>query len=137
MTLTEAIASYESYLKAKYPRSIPTTEADKVRNSLLYMLANVNKVGDISWGGSIDDSVGMSDRALLNAVNTTRHFLICNLSTTLGEYIYLNVDRPASTSSAVAIVQPGQTVILEGQGKQEIHIIATSNSVNFTYQTGN
>lgn len=88
------------------------------------------------WGNSISDSIPTTNDEILPAVSTKRHFLICNTSTVEGEYIYLNVNAPASPTSAILVVQPLQTVILREQGNQQINAIASSGTINFTYQIG-
>ena len=137
MTLTDAIASYKNYLKTEYPRSIPTTDAELVRNSLLYLLANKDGGSITSVGPTpstpVDGTVGTTAVDVATAKSDRTSILIHNHSTSASLLIHCGQD--AKPNSGLFVLHPERSIAIEGvlAGLRISAVVKTrSGSVNYT-----
>lgn len=90
----------------------------------------------ITWSTPTDGSIGVANGKILDPDPLRRGFQMCNHSTT--RQILINIGDDASSTSAIYIIQPGQTLKLEDEAKLIINAIASAGTgnVNYTYRTG-
>ena len=133
MTLTDAIASYKNYLKTEYPRSIPTTDAELVRNSLLYLLANKDSESITSVKPTpstpVDGTVGTKAIDLATAKSDRTAIFIHNNGAGV---LKLNFGADVTATSCIYTIDPGQT-LREDSVLASLRISAIADAANTNY----
>lgn len=95
---------------------------------------NDNESNVITWGTIVNGTVSTTATDILVADVNRKAVLICNLSDT--DKIYLNLGTTASLTSAIAIIQPNQTLSLSGGVDVSISAIASVGTINYSVRTG-
>lgn len=87
-----------------------------------------------NWGNPVNGAINSNVSQELLPSNASRTgFIICNLDTS--NWIYINFNAPAATDFSVYILQPGQTLVIEGtEASDSINAIASTGETNITYR---